>query len=41
MCELWKIFLLRDMMDNQYANILFTHAIIYGSHSVEFVFIER
>ena len=34
MCELLKIFLLRDMMDNQCANI-------YGSHSVMFAFIER
>ena len=41
MCELQKIFFLRDIMDNQCANISFTHAIIYGSHSVKFAFIER
>ena len=41
MCELQKIFFLRDMMDNQYANIFSTHAIVYGSHSVKFAFIER
>ena len=28
-------------MDNQYANIFSTHAIIYGLHSVMFAFIER
>ena len=41
MCELQKIFFLRDMMDNQCANIFSTHATIYGSHSVKFAFIER
>ena len=41
MCELQKIFFLRDMMDNQCANIFSTHAIVYGSHSVMFAFIER
>ena len=40
MCELHKIFL-RDMMDNQCANIFSTHATVYGSHSVKFAFIER
>ena len=40
MCELHKIFL-RDMMDNQCANIFSTHATVYGSHSVMFAFIER
>ena len=29
------------MMDNQCANIFFTHATIYGLHSVKFAFIER
>ena len=29
------------MMYNQCANIFSTHATIYGSHSVMFVFIER
>ena len=41
MCELYKIFFLRDTMDNQYANIFSTHATIYGLHSVMFAFIER
>ena len=41
MCELQKIFFLRDMMDNQCANIFSTHATVYGSHSVKFAFIER
>ena len=40
MCELLKIFFLRDMMDNQCANILSTHATVYKSHSVMFAFIE-
>ena len=39
--ELQKIFFLRDMMDNQCANIFCTHATVYGSHSVEFAFVER
>ena len=41
MCELQKIFFLRDMMDNQCANIFSTHAFVYGSHSVKFTFIGR
>ena len=41
MCELLKIFLLRDMMDNQCANIFSTYATVYGSYSVMFAFIER
>ena len=41
MCELQKIFFLRNMMNNQCANIFCTHTIIYGSHSVKFAFIER
>ena len=41
MCELQKIFFLRDMMDNQCANIFSTYATVYGSHSVKFAFIER
>ena len=41
MCELQKIFFLRDMMDNQCINIFSTHATTYGSHSVKFAFIER
>ena len=41
MCELQKIFFLKDMMDNQCANIFSTHTTIYGSHSVKFAFIER
>ena len=41
MCELQKIFFLRDIMDNQCANIFSNHAIVYGSHSVKFAFIER
>ena len=40
-CELQKLFFLSDMMDNQCANISFTHATIYGSHNVKFAFIER
>ena len=40
-CELQKIFFLRDMMDNQCAYIFSTHAFVYGSHSVKFAFIER
>ena len=40
MYELHKIFL-RDMMDNQCANIFSTHATLYGSHSVMFAFIDR
>ena len=40
-CELYKIFFLRDMMDNQCANIFFTHTTAYGSYSVKFAFIER
>ena len=40
MCELQKIFFLRDMIDNQCANIFTTHATVYGSHSVMFAFIE-
>ena len=41
MCELWKIFFLRNMMDNQYANIFSTHVTVYGSHNAKFAFIER
>ena len=41
MCELKKIFFLRDMIDNQCANIFFTHVTVYGSHSVKFAFIEK
>ena len=41
MCELKEIFFLRDMMYNQCANIFSTHAIVYGSQSVKFAFIER
>ena len=41
MCELWKIFFLRDMMDNQCANIFSTHVTVYGSHKGKFTFIER
>ena len=41
MCELQKIFFLRDMMDNQCANIFSTHATVYRSHSVKFAFIKR
>ena len=40
MCKLYKIFFLRDMMDNQCANIFSTHATVYGSHSVKFAFIK-
>ena len=40
-CELQKIFFLRDTMDNQCANIFSTHATVYGSHNVKFAFIER
>ena len=36
-----KYFFLRDMMDNQCANIFSIHATVYGSHSVMFAFIER
>ena len=38
MCELHKIFFLRDMIDNQCANIFSTHATIYGSYSAMFAF---
>ena len=41
MCELQNIFFLKDMMNNQCANIFSTHATIYGSHNVKFAFIER
>ena len=41
MCEMQKIFFLRDMMDNQCANIFSTHVTVYGSHSVKFAYIER
>ena len=41
MCELQKIIFLRDMMDNQCANIFSTHAAVYGSHSVMFACTER
>ena len=41
MCELQEIFFLRDMMDNQCANIFSTHATACGSYSVMFAFIER
>ena len=41
MCELQEIFFLRNMRDNQCANIFSTHATVYGSHSVKFAFIER
>ena len=41
MCALQEIVFLRDMMDNQCANIFSTHATVYGSHSVMFAFIER
>ena len=41
MCELWKIFFLRNMIDNQCANICSTHVTIYGSHNGKFAFIER
>ena len=41
MCKLQEIFFLRDIMDNQYANIFSTHATVYGSHSVKFAFIEK
>ena len=40
-CELQKIFFFRDMMDNQCANIFSTHAIVYGSNSIMFAFINR
>ena len=33
-----KYFFLRDMMDNQCANIFSTYATVYGSHSVMFAF---
>ena len=38
MCEPYKIFFLKDMMDNQCANIFSTHTTVYGSHSVMFAF---
>ena len=41
MCALQKIFFLRDIMDNQCANIFSTYATVYGSHNVKFAFIER
>ena len=41
MCKLQKIFFLRDIMDNQCVNIFSTHATVYGSYSVMFVFIKR
>ena len=41
MCELHKIFFLRDIMNNQCANIFSTHETVYGSYSVKFAFIER
>ena len=41
MCELQEIFFVRDIMDNQCANIFSAHATVYGSHSVKFAFIER
>ena len=41
LCELEKIFFLRDMMDNQCANIFSTYATVYGSHSIKFAFIKR
>ena len=37
-CELQKIFFLKDMMDNKCANIFSIHAYVYGSHSVKFAF---
>ena len=41
MCELQEIFFLRDIMNNQCANIFSTHATVYGSYSVKFAFIKR
>ena len=41
MCKLQEIFFLRDMMDNQCADIFSTHATVYGSYNVKFAFIER
>ena len=41
MCELQEIVFLRDMKDNQCANIFSTHATVNGSHSVKSAFIER
>ena len=41
MCELQKIFFLRDMMESQCANIFSTVATVYEPHSVKFAFIER
>ena len=41
MCELQNVFFLRDMMDNQCANIFSTHVTVYGSRSVKFAYIER
>ena len=41
MCVLQEIFFLKDMMDNQCANIFSTHVTVYGSLSVKFAFIER
>ena len=41
MCELQKIFFLKDMIDNQCANIFSTYVIVYKSHSVKFAYIER
>ena len=38
MCKLQKIFFLRDMMDNQCANIFSTYATVYGSYSAMFAF---
>ena len=38
MCELRKIFFLKDMMDNQCANIFSTYATVNGSHSAMFAF---
>ena len=40
MCELQKIFFLKDMIDNQCANIFSTYVIVYKSHSVKFAYIE-
>ena len=41
MCELQEIFFLRDVMNNQCANIFSTQTTVYGSHSVKFAFIEK
>ena len=35
MCALQEIFFLKDMMDNQCANIFSTHVTVYGSLSVK------